>query len=156
MTAKEHNRLAGIFLMAHGGLQLFSVVIIFAIWGMMVLGFIGQMQHSGREIAVKDADKVFMSFGVAFVLVIIFAVLITLGIVIPQIVGGYKLLKEKPNARTWGIVGSILSCMSFPIGTAAGVYGLWFLFGDMGKNFYLANNANQNMFQNPPPPQNWA
>ena len=54
------------------------------------------------------------------------------------------------------IVGSIVSCLSFPIGTAAGVYGLWFLFGDLGKQFYLGSSP-QYAFQNPPapPPNSW-
>jgi hypothetical protein len=71
---------------------------------------------------------------------------------LPQIIGGYKLWRERPNARIWGIVGSIVSCMSFPIGTAAGVYGLWFLFGDMGKQMYLGGGQ-QHMFQQYPPQQ---
>ena len=67
--------------------------------------------------------------GAVFIGVILLIAAISLFFVVPQIIGGYKLWKEKPNARTWGIVGSIISCLSFPIGTAAGVYGLWFLFG---------------------------
>jgi hypothetical protein len=75
----------------------------------------------------------------------------------PQIIGGYKLWKERPNARTWGIIGSIVSCLSFPLGTAAGVYGLWFLFGDIGKQYYLGGSP-QNAFNvppQPPPPSSW-
>jgi hypothetical protein len=82
---------------------------------------------------------------------------VSLIFLIPQIVGGYKLFRERANARTWGIIGSILSCFSFPLGTAAGVYGLWFLFGDQGKQFYLSG-VGQHAFQNPPqppPPNSW-
>ena len=95
--------------------------------------------------------------GAVFIGVILLIAVISLIFVVPQIVGGYKLWKEKPNARTWGIVGSIISCLSFPIGTAAGVYGLWFLFGEEGKRFYLGG-ANQPMFQSlsePPQPSSW-
>ncbi|HQZ98303.1 MAG TPA: hypothetical protein PLP21_18435 [Pyrinomonadaceae bacterium] len=142
MTAKEHNRLVGIFLMAHGGLQggiMLLMCIIYAVIGSaMVVG-----GRRGEEQMV----------GAVFIGVILLIAVISLIFVVPQIVGGYKLWKEKPNARTWGIVGSIISCLSFPIGTAAGVYGLWFLFGEEGKRFYLGG-ANQPMFQSPPePPQ---
>lgn len=142
MTAKEHNRLVGIFLMAHGGLQgaiMLLMCIIYAVIGSaMVVG-----GRRGEEQMV----------GAVFIGVILLIAAISLFFVVPQIIGGYKLWKEKPNARTWGIVGSIISCLSFPIGTAAGVYGLWFLFGEEGKRFYLGG-ANQPMFQSPPePPQ---
>lgn len=145
MTAKEHNRLAGIFLLAHGGLQALAMLFICLIYG----GIGSALFATAKKQEEQLVGVVFLGF------ILIFSV-ISVIFVAPQIIGGYKLLKEKPNARTWGIIGSIISCLSFPFGTAAGVYGLWFLFGDMGKNFYLANNSNQNMFENPPPPQNWA
>jgi hypothetical protein len=67
------------------------------------------------------------------------------------------LFKEKPNARIWGIVGSIVACLNFPFGTAAGVYGMWFLFGEEGTQFYALKDLNQNLFQpQQPPPSNWA
>ena len=139
MTAKEHNRLVGIFLMAHGGLQAFAMIIICIVYG--ILGsamFIGGRQ--GEEQMV----------GLVFIAVIVFLAILSLVFVLPQLLGGYKLFKEKPNARTWGIVGSIISCLSFPLGTAAGVYGLWFLFGDEGRRFYLGggNQQGQNRSQN--------
>lgn len=41
---------------------------------------------------------------------------------------GWKLQQETSEARILGIVASFLSIMSFPIGTALGIYGLWFFF----------------------------
>jgi hypothetical protein len=140
MTAKEHNRLAGIFLMAHGGFQ--AVVMVFMCIFYAIVGsalFIGNAQDGGAVV------------GLAFIAVVAFIAIISVVFILPQILGGYLLLKEKPNARTWGIIGSILSCLSFPIGTAAGVYGLWFLFGEQGKQFYLGPNA-QRSFPTPPQP----
>ena len=94
--------------------------------------------------------------GVAIFAAMVFIFFFSLIFVIPQIVGGWKLLKERPNARTWGIVGSIISCLSFPLGTAAGVFGLVFLFGEAGRQFYLGsgNYASYNPPQ-PPPPSSW-
>lgn len=146
MTGKEHNRLVGIFLMAHGALQGFAMVIIGIIYGALGAG----MLIGGR----KDQEQM-----VGFVFIVMVAVIAIVGLlfILPQLIGGYKLFKEKANARTWGIVGSVISCLSFPLGTAAGVYGLWFLFGDEGKRFYLGGSS-QNVFSappQPPPPNSW-
>jgi len=81
--------------------------------------------------------------GFVFILVIAFVLVFTAIFFLPQLLGGYKLYKERPNARIWGIIGSMFACISFPLGTAAGVYGMWFLFGDEGKRFYLGGGQPQ-------------
>jgi hypothetical protein len=145
MNPKEHNRMVGIYLMAHGGFQAIVMVILCVIYG--VIG--GAMLVGGRQGEEKMV-------GVVFIAMILLIGFIALLFILPQIIGGYKLWKERPNARNWGIVGSIIACLSFPLGTAAGVYGLWFLFGDLGKQFYLGGSP-QHAFQNPqaPPPNSW-
>ena len=145
MTAKEHNRLVGIFLMAHGGLQMVTIVIIALIYG--VIG-------SAMLVGGKKGEE--QMVGAIFIGMIALLVIVAALFALPQFIAGYKLWKERANARTWGIVASIISCLSFPLGTAVGVYGLWFLFGDMGKQFYLGGGTqSQNMFQNQPPPSSW-
>ncbi len=145
MTAREHNRLAGIFLMAHGTLQAGVLLFIFLIYGIVGGAMIvGSTQQEGKIV------------GAAFIGVVVLIGVIASVFIAPQILGGYKLYKELPNARNWGIVGSIFSCLSFPLGTAAGVYGLWFLFGDIGKNFYLGGRAPQYIADpTAPPPNSW-
>lgn len=143
MTAKEHNRLVGIFLMAHGGFQAFVMLLLCVIYG--VIG--SAMLIGGR----KGEEQM---VGAVFIGVIVGLLFFSSIVVLPQIIGGYKIWKERANARTWGIIGSIASCLSFPIGTAAGVYGLWFLFGDEGKSFYLGGRELQ-MFKPPPQPNSW-
>jgi hypothetical protein len=146
MTAREHNKMVGIFLMAHGGLQAVVMVILGLVYG--VIG--GAMLAGARRQEEQIVGAVF----VGMVFLLFFIALIFL---LPQIIGGWKLLKERPGARTWGIIGSIISCLSFPIGTAAGVYGLWFLFGDMGKGMYLGSTPQAAFPQHPvaPPPNSW-
>lgn len=146
MTAKEHNRMVGIFLMAHGALQGIGMIIVALIYG--VIG--SAMLVGGRRGEEQMVGAVFIGMIAVLAVVSVF-------FLVPQLLGGYKLFKEKPNARTWGIAGSILSLLSFPLGTAAGVYGLWFLFGEEGKRYYLGGQS-QPMFQNPPqppPPNSW-
>jgi hypothetical protein len=143
MTAKEQNKLAGIFLMIHGGLYALIMLFVAVIYGLIGAGIFAT--------ARRDEEQV---VGLVFIGMIVFVSLLTLLFVVPQIVGGWKLIKETPNARIWGIIGSITACVSFPLGTAAGVYGLVFLLGDEGKRFYLGGNSyQQNTFQ--PPPNYW-
>ncbi len=129
MTLKEKNRLSGIFLMIHGGVL--SLLILGVSIFMGVLGF-----------SAPGSDTwIFFLFGVFyFIYFLIF--------VVPQIIGGWKMYKEEPNAKKWGIVASILACFNFPLGTAAGVYALIFLFGEEGKEFY-SHLENQNNHGNP-------
>lgn len=126
MTAKEQNKLAGIFLMVHGALQAVVVFIIGLLYGGLGLAMIATSRREDEQFA-----------GMIFIVAMIFVVIFASIFVIPQMVGGWKMLKERPNARTWGIIGSIISCLSFPLVTAAGVFGLVFLFGESGRQFYL-------------------
>ena len=141
MTAQEHNRLAGIFLMAHGGFQAVVMILMCLFYAIV-----------GSAIFVGNAEDGAAVVGLAFIAVIALIAVISVVFILPQILGGYMLLKEKPSARTWGIVGSILSCLSFPIGTAAGVYGLWFLFGEQGTQFYLGGDHARALPHPPQPP----
>ena len=143
MTAKEQNKLAGIFLMIHGGMQALVMVFVVLFYGVIGAGIFATARRDEEQFV-----------GLMFIGMIVFISLIMLLFIVPQIIGGWKLIKESPNARIWGIIGSITACVSFPLGTAAGVYGLVFLLGDEGKRFYLGGNAyQQNTFQ--PPPNYW-
>ena len=145
MTAKEHNKMVGIFLMAHGGLQAAVMVLMCIIYGII-----------GSAMLVGGSRGEEQMVGAVFIGVILLIFAISLLFVMPQIIGGYKLFKERDGARNWGIVGSSLSVLSFPLGTAVGVYGLWFLFGEDGKRFYLGGARHQ-MIEPPqaPPPNSW-
>ncbi|MEP6848886.1 MAG: hypothetical protein ABI999_08510 [Acidobacteriota bacterium] len=142
MTPKEHNRLVGIFLMVHAALQAVVVGLICLIYGGIGVGLM-LGSPKGEDQAV----------GIGFIVAIAVVGVFGLAFLLPQLIGGWRLYKERPNARIWGIVGSILASLSFPLGTAAGVYGMWFLFGDDGKRFYLGNAVPYQ--QIPPTPGSW-
>ncbi len=144
MTAKEQNKLVGIFLMIHGGMQAIVMVFLALIYGGLGAGLFASARRQEEQM-----------IGAIFVMAIIFIGFFSLLFIIPQLLGGWKIYKELPNARMWGIIGSIVACLSFPLGTAAGVFGLVFLFGEEGKRFYLGgDNYAPKSFQ-PPPPNNW-
>ena len=132
--------------MIHGALQ----AVVMGIFGLIYGGLGAAMFLTSR----KDDERF---AGMAIFAMMIFIGIIALAFILPQIIGGWKLLKERPNARTWGIVGSIISCLSFPLGTAAGVFGLVFLFGESGRQFYLGGNPAQTGYfpPQPPAPNSW-
>ncbi|HUR97257.1 MAG TPA: hypothetical protein VMZ26_04235 [Pyrinomonadaceae bacterium] len=145
MIAKEQNKLAGIFLMVHGGLQ--AVVMLLLV---LIYGGVG----AGLSLGAKTQEEQIV--GLVFIAAIVLILALSLVFVLPQLIGGWKMLKERPNARTWGIIGSVVSCLSFPLGTAAGVFGLVFLLGDEGTRFYLGGgNQYPANLPSPPPPSGW-
>jgi hypothetical protein len=146
MSSKDHNKLIGILLLVMGGLKLIGGIIIALVYGGLGI------------FAVTNSHKQDDQFlGTVFIVIGIIAATAVFIFALIDFIAGWKMFKEKPNARTWGIVSSIISLPSLPFGTALGVYGLWFLFGEQGKQFYLANDLNRDMFQpQPPPPSNWA
>jgi hypothetical protein len=143
MTAREHNNLLGILIMVQGGL----VALIGILLGFIYGGVGAAMLGSARRDEEQLAGGAVMAFGIMLAIVMI-------GIAAFDLFTGAKIRKVAPIGRILGIIVSILSLFSFPLGTALGVYGLWFLFGDMGKSLYLGSQAPSGGFS-PPPPNSW-
>ena len=143
MTARDHNKLLSIFFFINGGIQL-----LIGIFVVLVYGILGGALVAG---GAKDEDQ-FVG-GVFLVMAVIVGVIILLFAGF-YLYSGFKMLREQKIGRTLGIVGSIMALLSFPIGTALGVYGLWFLFGDEGRNFYEGIERG-GMNYAPPPPNSW-
>jgi len=142
MTAKEHNKLLSIFMLVQGSLQLFGGILVVLIYG----GIGAAMLSTARRSEEQAMGGIFLVLAVvAGVIVLLFAGL--------ALLAGWKMLKEKSGARIWGIIACIVALLGFPLGTALGIYGLWFLFGEDGKRFYAGGNAANNY--PPPPPNNW-
>lgn len=144
MTAKDHNKLLAIFHFVQGGLQVFGGIIIAVVYGAIGLSF---------KANAHQPEQQFIGTALIVLAFVIAPFVLLLGGI--NLMAGYKMLKEKAGARTWGIVASIVSLLSVPLGTALGVYGLWFLFGDEGKRYYLGGEPQQYFNNPPPPPNNW-
>lgn len=141
MTARDHNKLLGIFFLINGGLSVFGAVLAAVIY----VGMGTFMFTSAPKADAQFVGGIFMVVGVIVAVIIgIFSIF--------YLFAGWKIYKEAPSGRTLGIVASILCVMNFPLGTALGIYGLWFLFGDMGKAFYEGGAFGQSP---PPPPNSW-
>lgn len=124
MTPQDHNKALGISHLAYGGFHLLLLAL-----GSIFFLFILAVPHRGGE-----EVGVFMSF---MLILMAFGMLFTL----PSLIAGYALLKRKDWARTAAIVAGILAMPSFPYGTALGVYTLWFMFDNAGKDLYANLSA---------------
>jgi hypothetical protein len=140
MTPKEHNRTLGILFLVYLGLQAFGLVIGF----FMSIVIFGGMFASEPDLAPMAG---FMT------VIMIFAFAIGALLIIPVAVAGFKLIKERPGARTWAIIASVVALLNFPLGTILGIYGLWFLMGDAGKAYF--DGVENPSMAPPPPPHSW-
>lgn len=141
MTAKDHNKLLGILFLSWGGLHIvgFGIAILF------MLGLGGAVLSTSSSSEAAPIAAVFGFTTVILVFAMIFA--------IPAVIAGLKMRKEKPGAKTWVLIAAILAVLNFPLGTALGVYALWFMFGDQGKSFYSGGTGGNGF--NQPPPNSW-
>lgn len=144
MTPQEHNRLLSIFFHIQGALQLLAGILLIVIY----IAFGGYFMIGMRGNDGEFVGTMMIAMGIVMgVIVFVFAAL--------DFFAAVKIGKTQKIGRTLGIVLGILSLTSFPIGTALGVYALWFFFGDMAKALYGIDGAvPQTAYSNPPPPPN--
>ena len=134
---REHVRLLGILNIVMGCLvALVGVVVLVALGG--VAGLIGAHAHNIDDTRVAPILAL-IGLCVAFFFLLLAA---------PSIIGGWGLLNFRPWARILIIIVSILHLLSFPLGTALGIYGIWVLLGDQGRRLFEAQGAGYY----PPPP----
>jgi len=150
MTGREHARLLGLFLWLLTALQVFIIGFIGIIYFFVFGAILASAPHKPND----PPPEVFL--GVLVVVMVILGVMTAL-FSVPKVVAGYGLRKGKSWAKVWAIIACIMACMSFPFGTAVGVYGLVFLFGEQGRAYF--DGPEFGRFQNanapPPPPNSW-
>lgn len=146
MTAREHARLLGLLMWIFAAFQ----VVMVAVFGLVYVLFFGtffasqmsRMPHSGNE----PPPEFFVGF---MVIAIVVAVIFTIAFAIPKVVAGYGLRNDKGWAKIWAIIACCIAVLSFPFGTALGVYGFVFIFGEKGKLYF---DGVQPAASFPPPP----
>lgn len=148
MTANDKARLLGLFFWLYTG---FNILIVLAIALIYVAIFGTVIATVPQKPGEPPPEFIMVILIAAFAIALVFTILFS----VPKIVAGYGLRKNKPWARTWAIVGSIMACMSFPIGTALGVFGLVFLFSDEGKLYFEQRTGTGSLGTAQPAPNNW-
>lgn len=144
MTTKDHAKLLGIFHLIQAGLQVFTAVMLLFIYG----GVGGFFLANARREEEQIMGGVFLVLAVVVGIIAGFTALL-------YGYSGWNLFKDKKHSKAWTIVVSVLSLPGIPLGTALGVYGLWFTFGDEGKAYYDGEQSLQNVGNPPPPPNSW-
>jgi hypothetical protein len=106
---RQHVDILGWLFIAGGALGIVIAFFLFAI-----LGLTGGLTGDVKAAALLTGIGFFIA-----ILVAIFSV--------PNLVVGWSLLKRKSWSRIAGLVLGCLGLLSFPFGTALGIYALWVL-----------------------------
>ncbi|MEO6655623.1 MAG: hypothetical protein ABIO36_06030 [Pyrinomonadaceae bacterium] len=151
MNVNDKARLLGLLFWLFTGFNILVVGVIAIIY----IAIFGLVFNQVPQNASDPPPELIMTI---LIVAFTFALIITVLSSIPKIVAGYGLRKDKPWARTWAIIASIMACMSFPFGTAIGVFGLVFLFSEAGKQYfdsaaYRAQLGGGQIAE--PPPNSW-
>jgi len=112
---KKHIELLGILHLVYAGVGLLLAAFVFAL-----LTTVGFVAHDDLTLHI-----------LTLVAVVIAAVLTVLSV--PGIVAGIGLLKARPWSRPLALIVGCLHLLSFPFGTALGVYTLWVLLNDESR-----------------------
>ncbi|MEP6947175.1 MAG: hypothetical protein ABJA02_14740 [Acidobacteriota bacterium] len=129
MTPRDKARLLGLLFWIFAGFNVGLVTVIAVVYVVIFGAVFSNMPHKHGE---PGPEVILPMLIIIFAFALFFVILFS----IPKIVAGYGLRNGKSWARIWAIIASIIACMSFPFGTAIGVFGLVFLFGDDGKRYF--------------------
>ena len=121
---ETHTKILGVLNVVSGVLGLCLALVLVVVFG-------GVAALVGAE-GNPDAAIVVPILGLTGMAIVLFMVTISL----PSIIIGYGLYQLRPWSRIAGIVLSIVSLISFPFGTALGIYGLWVLFSKDGERLF--------------------
>lgn len=116
---EQHRRILGILFIASNALTLLGAVVVGLFFGGASLLMAGAHNDTGEAVAATAL----LALGLGGCLVL-FAV--------PGLITGWGLLKRRPWSRMASLVLGILALPSVPLGTALGIYAIWF-FGQQGS-----------------------
>lgn len=114
----KHRRVLGILYVAFGGLLALGAAVVLAM-------FVSGAQPSSEE---ARASALRGSGAVAAFLLLL---------ALPGIIGGIGLLRRRAWSKVVTLVGAVLHLFSFPIGTALGVYAIWFWLQPNARPLFL-------------------
>ena len=111
-----HVKVLGVLYIVFGALGVCA-----ALFLGLSLGIAGGVVGTAAD--VEDAAVALPIIGIAGTALVVFLLAVSL----PGLITGIGLLKFQPWARIVGIVLAAINLISFPFGTALGIYGLWVL-----------------------------
>ena len=111
--------------------------------GLAILGALVALLVFGGLAAVAGSDPSPDAHGGAAVLGIIGGIVFIIALVLglPGVIAGVGLLKFRSWAQILTIILSVLQLLSFPFGTALGIYGLWVLLNKETKPLFSPHTS---------------
>lgn len=128
---RDHVRILGILNIVMGSLTALIGIVVFLIMG-GTAGFLTATGTTYDDTHVAAPVVAVIGVGVAVFFLVLAA---------PSIIGGWGLLKFRPWARIVIIIVSVFHLLNFPFGTALGVYGLWVLLSEPGRQIFEGGGA---------------
>ena len=122
MNELDHRRILAIGFAVFAGIFAFTFLL-------LMLVSLGVFMALGIAFTRETGDANQAGVGIlGGVFAIVFYGLMGAVCVVPTAAASLKLWKGRPHARGWGIIAAIVLLPLVPLGTAFGVYGLWFFF----------------------------
>lgn len=130
MTVVEHNKILAI------GFATFAAIFAFTFLLLMLVS-LGVFIALGITFTRETGETNQAGAGIlGGVFAIIFYGVLGAIFVLPTALASWKMWKRKRHARIWGIIAAFALLPIMPLGTALGVYGLWFLLSPNGREFF--------------------
>lgn len=123
----DHAKLLGIGFLIFGFIATLTLLLIAVL---MVFGLGGMLFY-----AKDSGDAMFgATFGIIGSIVMLLGFFVFMAL--PHLLAGYTFLKRRKSSKIFGVIASVFSFFTFPLGTALAVYCIWFIFSEQGNRFY--------------------
>ena len=113
---ESHKRIVAILYIVMGSLQILTLMFVFMFLSAFLPWIADEAHMSHHEYSI-------FQFAVSILPAILFAIILVFSL--PSIFGGIMLLNGKKWALTLLLIIGCFKLLSFPIGTALGVYTIW-------------------------------
>jgi hypothetical protein len=123
MSMEKHVTLAAVINIAFGFLGIFLGIIL-----LVILVGAGMISHDPEALTITSIVGIAAGF---------FLFLTS----IPEVIGGFGLLKRRPWARILVLIIAVLDLCMIPIGTIIGVYELWVLLNEETAGLFRASSG---------------
>lgn len=120
---ETHKRVLGILFIVHGFFQAIGMLILSIFLSALLPFILAEADTEAQEILEWVLPSIQI---ISFVVILLLA--------IPSIVGGIGLLNQKKWALTLCLVLGCIKLLSFPLGTALGIYSIWVYSEDKKTN----------------------